>query len=62
MAQETQWADYQRQRRETPRHLTLKELPEKERFTQVRTTRNHFVDTIKLIAYRAETALVQVVR
>jgi hypothetical protein len=40
----------------------LKELPEKERFTQLRTTKKHFIDTIKLIAYRAETALVQLVR
>jgi len=40
----------------------LKELPEAERFTQLRTSTKHFVDTIKLIAYRAETALVQVVR
>jgi len=50
------------QRKEAPRHLTLKELPEAERFTQLRTSTKHFVDTIKLIAYRAETALVQVVR
>jgi len=33
----------------------LKELPEAERFTQLRTSTKHFVDTIKLIAYRAET-------
>lgn len=60
--QETQLADWKRQRRETPRHLTLKELPEAERFRQLRTTKKHFVATLKLIAYRAETALVQVVR
>jgi hypothetical protein len=60
--QETQLADLKRQRKETPQHLTLKELPEKERFTQLRTTKKHFIDTIKLIAYRAETALVQLVR
>jgi hypothetical protein len=60
--QQTQWEELKRQRKETPHHLTLKELPEKERFTQLRTTKKHFVDTIKLIAYRAETALVQVVR
>jgi hypothetical protein len=60
--QEAKLAELKRQRQQTPRHLTLKELPEKERFTQLRTTKKHFVDTIKLIAYRAETALVQVVR
>ena len=50
------------QRRETPHHVALKEVPPAERFTQLRTSTKHFVDTIKLIAYRAETALVQVVR
>jgi len=60
--QQTRWDQLKRQRKEAPRHLTLKELPEAERFTQLRTTTKHFVDTIKLIAYRAETALVQVVR
>jgi hypothetical protein len=57
--QQTQWETAKGQRKATPRHLTLKELPESERFAQLRTTRKHFVDTIKLIAYRAETALVQ---
>jgi hypothetical protein len=60
--QETQVADGKRQRKETPRHLTLKDLPEQERFAQLRTTKKHFVDTVKLMAYRAETALVQVAR
>lgn len=60
--QQTQWTQWKRQRQKTPRHLTLKDLPEKERFSQLRTTKKHFVDTIKLIAYRAESALVQVMR
>jgi len=50
------------ERKEAPKHLTLKELPEAERFSQLRTTQKHFVDTIHLIAYRAETALVSLVR
>jgi hypothetical protein len=49
-------------RRQTDKHVTLKELPEAQRFGQLRTDKKHLVDTIKLIAYRAETALVQVVR
>lgn len=60
--QQSRLDELKRQRKEAPHHLTLKELPEAERFTQLRTTTKHFVDTIKLIAYRAETALVQVVR
>jgi hypothetical protein len=49
-------------RRQTPKHVTLKELPESQRFGQLRTDKKHLVDTIKLIAYRAETALAHVVR
>jgi hypothetical protein len=50
------------ERKAAPKHVTLKELPEVQRFAQLRTTKKHFVDTIKLIAYRAETSLVQVAR
>ena len=42
--------------------VPLKDLPGADRFDQLRTAKKHFVDTIKLIAYRAETALVHVVR
>jgi hypothetical protein len=42
--------------------VTLKDLPESQRFGQLRTDKKHLVDTIKLIAYRAETFLVQVAR
>jgi hypothetical protein len=44
------------------RHLTLKDLPKEERFEQLKGARKHFVDTIKRIAYRAETALVLLAR
>jgi hypothetical protein len=37
-------------------------LPEKDRFTRLRTERKHFVDTIKMIAYRAETSLASLLR
>ena len=60
--QEAKLADLKTQRKTHPRHLAFKDLPEKERFQQLCPTKKHFVDTIKLIAYRAETALVQVVR
>jgi hypothetical protein len=55
-------AELKAKRRQTAKHVSLKELPESKRFGQLRTDKKHFVDTIKLIAYRAETALVQVVR
>ncbi len=40
-----------------PRKIIYSELPETEKFDNVINQRKHFLDTIKLIAYRAETAL-----
>jgi hypothetical protein len=45
------------QRKETPKHVRLADLPEQERFVPLSPTRKQFLDTIKMIAYRAETAL-----
>lgn len=50
------------QRKGLPKHIQIKELPEQDRFTQLRAEKKHFLDTIKLIAYRAETALAQLAR
>lgn len=60
--QEAKLAQLKTERKPLSRHLTLKELPEAERFSQLRTTKKHLVDAIKLIAYRAETALVALAR
>ena len=60
--QEKKLEQLKAERKENPRHLALKDLPETERFNQLRTSKKHFVDTIKLIAYRAETALVALAR
>ncbi len=49
-------------RKETPRKMALKDLPPEHRFAALSGVRKHFVDTIKLIAYRAETALVHAAR
>ena len=50
------------QRKKTDHHIAVKSLPEEERFTRLRTERKHFLDTIKMIAYRAETSLVSILR
>ena len=50
------------QRNETAHHILVKSLPEEERFARLRTERKHFLDTIKMIAYRAETSLVSILR
>ena len=50
------------QRRETPKHVALGDLPEAERFRQLGTQSKHLVDTLKMIAYRAETAMADILR
>jgi len=50
------------QRQALPKHIQIKDLPEKDRFYRLRTEKKHFLDTIKLIAYRAETALAQLAK
>jgi hypothetical protein len=46
-----------KQRQQTPRKVALKELPPAERYRQLCPESKHFIDTIKMIAYRAESAL-----
>jgi hypothetical protein len=50
------------QRKALPRHIPYKDLPEDARFDRLSTQSKHLVDTIKMIAYRAETAMAQIVR
>jgi len=50
------------QRKAVPKYILVKDLPEQDRFQQLRAEKKHFLDTIKLIAYRAETALAQLAR
>jgi hypothetical protein len=61
-ARQQDLAELKKKRRQTDKHVALQDLPEAQRFGQLRTDKKHLVDTIKLIAYRAETALVQIVR
>lgn len=49
-------------RRETPRKVPLSSLPEAERPRQLAPLGKMFTDTIKMIAYRAETTLVGLLR
>lgn len=45
------------ERKKTPKHVRWAELPEPDRFVPLAPTRKRFFDTIKMIAYRAETAM-----
>ena len=49
-------------RKAAPRHVLVKNLPEEHAFTRLRSERKHFLDTIKMISYRAETCMVSIVR
>jgi prepilin-type processing-associated H-X9-DG protein len=55
-------SDLKQQRGEMEKHLPLEKLPEAQRFKQQCPSRRQFVDTIKMIAYRAETAMTGIVR
>ena len=46
----------------TPGHLAWDELPETDRFQRLAPSRKQLVDTVKMIAYRAETAMASIVR
>jgi hypothetical protein len=50
------------QRKITPQHIPAKALPEQDRFTRPRTARKHFIDTIRMIAYRAESSMASLLR
>jgi len=50
------------QRKETVKHVQLADLPKEERFVPLLPTRKQFLDTVKMIAYRAETALASLLR
>ncbi|MCX6629693.1 MAG: hypothetical protein NTW28_18910 [Candidatus Solibacter sp.] len=49
-------------RTQTPRQIPVQELPKADRFTRLRTERKYFLDTIQMIAYRAETSIASSVR
>ena len=49
-------------RKLTPKHVMLADLPEEDQFRKLGTKSKYFIDTIKLVAYRAETAMVNIIR
>ena len=59
---EVRVAELKKQRREQDRKIPFSKLPEADRFDQLSHRGKHFIDTIKITAYRAETALVHILR
>ncbi|MGB5661331.1 MAG: putative transposase [Thermoanaerobaculia bacterium] len=49
-------------RKATARHISVDELPAEQRFRQLSTQSKHLIDAIKMIAYRAETAMANSLR
>ena len=67
MREEIQALDWEidklkQQRKDTEHHIPVKSLPEEDRFTRLPTERKHFLDTLKMIAYRAETSMASLLR
>jgi hypothetical protein len=50
------------QRKQTPRHIEVKDLPEDQRFKSLATQSKYFLDTIGMLAFRAETAMASLLR
>lgn len=51
-----------KQKKATQKHITIAQLSDNEKFSQLATGKKHFIDTIKMVAYRAETAMANIIR
>jgi hypothetical protein len=59
---ENELTDINDQLKTTPGHLKWDELPATDKFERLAPSRKQLVDTVKMIAYRAETAMASIVR
>ena len=59
---EQELSDLKERIKATPKHLEWEELPEDQKFERLASSRKRLHDTVKLVAYRAETALAMIVR
>lgn len=50
------------ERKKIKKYTTVGELPEEYKFKKLNTQSKHFIDTIKMIAYRAETAMMNILK
>lgn len=50
------------ERKQVGKHIQIKDLPEEERFQKLAHRSKHFIDILRIIAYRAETAMADIVR
>ncbi len=61
-ALQTRVDELKQQRKKLSKHVDFSELPEEEQFSRLSTQSKGFIDTIKMIAYRAETAMANTLR
>jgi hypothetical protein len=50
------------ERKKNPKYIHFKDLPDEYKFQQLKSHGKHLIDTIKMIAYRAETAMASIVK
>jgi len=62
LAMEHEAAELKACRKATPKHVAMADLPTEDQFKRLAVQSKHFIDTIKMIAYRAETAMAAIVR
>jgi len=55
-------APLKEQRKSVKRHITFGQLPESARFERLTVSSKHLIDTVKMVAYRAETAMAHVLK
>jgi len=61
--QEEQELDqFKLERKQATKHIQIKDLPPEDRFQKLAHRSKHFIDILKIIAYRAETALADIIR
>ncbi|MFV9646558.1 MAG: putative transposase, partial [Desulfobacterales bacterium] len=59
---ECQLDEVKRQIKETPKHISWGELEDKDKFQRLRPGRKQLIDTVRMVAYRAETAMAGLLR
>lgn len=55
-------SEIEERRKKTSKHISFEELPDDEKFKQKKNSSKQFLDTVKMIAYRAETSIVGILR
>lgn len=59
---QTELEGFKKERKQTKKHIPYEDLPKDEQFQRIAPVRKQFLDTVKMIAYRAETAMAQLLK